>query len=60
MQHKPKDGKDIVDIAVSCDGTWQRRGYARCVTVIFIENGQVLDVEPLGSSAKHARNMKMT
>ena len=45
-----KDGEDIVEAAVSCDGTWQRRGYASlhgCVTVISMENGKVLDVQPL-------------
>ena len=50
-----KDGEDIVETAVLCAGTWQRRGYAslhRCVTVISMENGKVLDVEPLGKVCK--------
>ena len=40
----------IVDTAISCDGTWQRRGYSSLngiVTIISMENGKVLDVEPM-------------
>ena len=34
---RTEDGEDIVETAVSCDGKWQRRGFASlhgCVTVI--------------------------
>ena len=37
---------DICDFAVSCDGTWQRRGYASLnglVTVIVVDTGEVID-----------------
>ena len=40
----------IVDTAISCDGTWQRRGYSSLngiVTIISMENGKILDVEPM-------------
>ncbi|CAB4033990.1 Hypothetical predicted protein [Paramuricea clavata] len=52
---KTEDGEDIVETAVSCDGTWQRRGFTlshRCVTVISMENGKMLDVEPLSKVSK--------
>ena len=40
----------VVDCAVSCDGTWQRRGFSSlngCVTTISMDTGKILDVEPL-------------
>ena len=43
---------------VSCDGTWQKRGFSsrnRCVTVISIHTGKVLDVEAL--RARHVSNL---
>ena len=41
---------DVTDVAVSCDGTWQRRGYSSnngIVSVISMETGKVLDVEAM-------------
>jgi hypothetical protein len=38
-----EDGEDILETAVSFDGTWQRRGFTSlngCVTVISMENGK--------------------
>jgi hypothetical protein len=52
---KTEDGEDILETAVSCDGTWQRRGFTSlngCITVISMENGQMLDVEPLSKVSK--------
>ena len=39
---------DIVDISVSCDGTWHRRGFSSLngtVACISMDNGKVLDIE---------------
>jgi hypothetical protein len=44
-----------VETAVSCDGTWQRRGFTSlhgCVTIISMENGQMLDIKPLSKVSK--------
>ena len=41
---------EVVQCGVSCDGTWQRRGYSSlngCVTTISMETGKCLDVEIL-------------
>ena len=41
---------EVVQCGVSCDGTWQRRGYSSlngCVTTISMEMGKCLDVEIL-------------
>ena len=40
----------MTDVAISQDGTWQRRGYSSmngCVTAIAMDNGKVVDVEPM-------------
>lgn len=44
-----------VNCGVSCDGTWQKRGYSSrngCVTVISMDTGKVLDVEALSQGCK--------
>ena len=41
---------EVCDIAVCCDGTWQRRGYAslnNAVSAISIESGKCLSYECL-------------
>ena len=41
---------NITQCGVSCDGTWQRRGYSSlngCVTTLSIDTGKCLDVEML-------------
>ena len=56
---KTKECDNIVETAVSCNGTWQRRGYASmygCVAVISMENGKVLDVEPWSKVGKVCKN----
>ena len=48
-----KDG--LVKCGVSCDGIWQRRGFASlngCVSAISIDTGKVLDVEALSKVCK--------
>ena len=46
---------DIVNTSVSGDGTWQRRefsNYNRVFAAISVENGNVLDVEPMSRYCK--------
>ena len=53
-----KTGESIVDIAVSCDGTWQRRGYSSnngVVAVISMESGKVIDVESLSKLCRQCK-----
>ena len=43
------------ECAVSVDGSWQKRGYTSlngCVTAISIDNGKILDVEPMSRYCK--------
>ena len=47
--HKAKDD-DILDVKVTCDGTWQRRGHQSLFGVVIVaswDTGQVLDTEVL-------------
>lgn len=51
---------DYYDTSISCDGSWQRRGYSSLngvVTVISMDTGKVLDCEPMCRKCK-ACNMK--
>ena len=46
---------DIVDIDASSDGSWQRKGFSSLngvVTVISVETGKFLDVEPMNRTCK--------
>ena len=48
-------GTEPINCGVSCDGTWQKRGFSSrngCVTVISIDTGKVLDVEALSQACK--------
>ena len=41
---------DVIDIGVSVDGTWQRRGFSSLngvVAAISIDSGKIIDVEPM-------------
>ena len=56
LKKKPDD--EIIDCAISCDGTWQRRGFSSlngCVAVISMDNGKVLDVEALSKVCKKCK-----
>ena len=47
------DPQDILDIKVTCDGTWSRRGFTAIhgvVVVISWDTGQVLDFEVMSKS----------
>ena len=51
----PNADNGILDIGVSCDGSWQRRGFSSLngvVTVISIDSGKVLDIEAMNRSCK--------
>ena len=40
----------VIDTSVSCDGSWQKRGYSSLngvVTVISIDNSKILDIKPM-------------
>lgn len=55
-QHANED--DVVNCGVSCDGTWQKRGYSSqngCVIIMSIDTGKVLDVEPLTKVCKQCQ-----
>ena len=44
--YKAESDDEIVDVVVSCDGTWQRRGFSSLLGAVFIicyESGKVLD-----------------
>ena len=56
--HEPPAREIGQKCAVSCDGTWQRRGFSfsnGCVTAISMDTGKVLDVEPLSKVCKKCR-----
>ena len=49
-QLKGKNDDGIANCAVSCDGTWQRRGYSSlngAYVAISMDMGKILDVEPM-------------
>ena len=54
---KSKDPNDdtVIDTAVSCDGSWEKRGYSWLngfVTVISMDNSKILDIEPMTQACK--------
>jgi hypothetical protein len=54
-----KKSQDIVDIGVSVDGTWQRRGYTSMngvVVAMSIDSGKIIDIEPLSRYCKSCYN----
>ena len=54
-KQRNSSGAEPVNCGVSCDGTWQKRGYSSrngCVTVISMDTGKVLDVEALSQGCK--------
>ena len=51
-------GDEVVNCGVSCDGTWQRRGFSSlngCIAVLSIESGKVLDAEALTKVCKQCQ-----
>ena len=49
-----------IDVGVSVDGTWQRRGFNGVVTAISIDTGKVVDVEIMSKICKHKEYLKNT
>ena len=54
---KSKDPNDdtVIDTAVSCDGSRQKKGYSSLIgviTVISMDNGKTLDIEPMTWTCK--------
>ena len=50
-----KDEHGVVNCGVSCDGTWQKRGYSSlngAYTVLSIDTGKILDTEPMSRYCK--------
>ena len=50
-----KTDANVADVAVSCDGSWQKRGYSSMngvVTVISMKTGKILDIEPMSRVCK--------
>ena len=53
------DPDDVVDVTVTCAGTWSRRGFTVAYGVVAVlswETGQVLDVVVLSKSCKEAEH----
>ena len=44
----------FIDTAVSCDGSWQKRGYSSLngVVTVSMDNGKLLDIEPMTRTCK--------
>ena len=54
---KSKNPNDdtVIDTTVSCDGSWQKRGYSSLngiVTVISMDNGKILDIQLMTQTCK--------
>lgn len=52
------NAEDILDVGVSCDGTWQRRGYSSLngtFTAISLDSGKVLDTEVMSRYCKSCK-----
>ena len=54
---KSKDPNEdtVIETAVSCDGSWQKRGYSSLngvIMVISMDNGKILDIEPMARTCK--------
>ena len=60
---KSGSNDSIVDTTISCDGTWQRRGFSsfnRAVVCISVDTGRVLDAEVLSRYCQSCvRNEKL-
>ena len=57
------DPDAIIDVTVTCDGTWSRRRFVASygvVTVLSWETGQVLDVMVLSKSCKVCKEAQCT
>ena len=56
--HRMRKIMTLVNCPVSCDGTWQKRGFSSqngCVSVISIDTGKVLDLEAMSKASKQCQ-----
>ena len=57
------NNEGISQCSVSCDGTWQKRGYSSlngCVTVLSMETGKCLDIEILSKVCHGCQRINKT
>ena len=52
LPSKSRDPNDdtVIDTVVSCDGSWQKKGYSSLIDVIMVismDNGKALDIKPM-------------
>ena len=60
-ENDDENDEACVDVGVSCDGSWHRRGFSSLVgttAVISLETGQVLDYETLNKVCYECRHWK--
>ena len=60
-ENDDKNDEACVDVGVSCDGSWHRRGFSSLVgttAVISLETGQVLDYEILNKVCYECQHWK--
>ena len=53
-----KKEDDVADVSVSCDGTWQRRGFASLngsFTTISVDSRKILDTEVMSQYCKSCK-----
>lgn len=61
-ENDDENDEACVDVGVSCDGSWHRRGFSSLVgtaAAISLETGQVLDYEILNKVCYECRHWKM-
>ena len=54
-------GEALVDIAVSCDGSWQKRGHSSLngfVSAISMDSGKIVDIAPMSRFCRSCSNNK--
>ena len=59
--HGPSD--PVIDIGVSLDGTWQKRGFVSnngTVAAISIDSGKIIDIETMNRYCKPCDQKKKT
>ena len=59
-QAPSSDNSSVIDTEVSCDGTWQRRGFSSLndiVAAISMKTGKICDIEAMSRTSK-ACNLK--
>ena len=66
LRSKNSNVGDVVDAAISLDGSWQRRGHSSlngCVTAIAMDTGRIIDIEAMSRYCRGCslqENLKQT